>query len=90
MAKKASETNLKIGTSQEAIARRAYEIWESDGRPDGRAMDHWLRAVSELDARHDGESELHAEPRETAPATPQRTGRRSAPRRNEGRFQTTQ
>jgi Protein of unknown function (DUF2934) len=26
------------------IARRAYEMWELEGRPDGRALDHWLRA----------------------------------------------
>ena len=23
---------------------RAYEIWDSEGRPDGRALEHWLAA----------------------------------------------
>ena len=23
---------------------RAYEIWESEGRPEGRALEHWLAA----------------------------------------------
>lgn len=32
----------------DSIARRAYEIFESDGRPFGRDLDHWLRAESEL------------------------------------------
>jgi hypothetical protein len=22
----------------------AYELWENDGRPDGRDLDHWLQA----------------------------------------------
>jgi len=22
----------------------AYRIWEEEGRPDGRALDHWLKA----------------------------------------------
>ena len=28
----------------EAIRRTAYFLWEQDGRPDGRAIDYWLRA----------------------------------------------
>ena len=30
------------------IARRAYEIWEREGRPDGTALDDWRRAEAEL------------------------------------------
>jgi hypothetical protein len=30
------------------IAMRAYYIWEAEGRPEGRDIDHWLRAESEL------------------------------------------
>jgi len=30
------------------IEERAYYIWEGEGRPAGRALDHWLRAESEL------------------------------------------
>ncbi len=30
------------------VAERAYCIWESEGRPEGRALDHWLRAESDL------------------------------------------
>ncbi len=26
------------------IEERAYEIWEQEGRPEGRALEHWLRA----------------------------------------------
>ncbi len=30
------------------INRRAYEIWESEGKPEGRARIHWLRAEAEF------------------------------------------
>jgi hypothetical protein len=32
----------------EDIARRAHGIWEMAGRPQGKAVDHWLQAESEL------------------------------------------
>ncbi|MDS4073387.1 MAG: DUF2934 domain-containing protein, partial [Defluviicoccus sp.] len=34
---------------QSQIEKRAHEIWEREGRPDGRAEEHWQRAVAELD-----------------------------------------
>jgi hypothetical protein len=30
------------------ILRRAYEIWENEGRPHGRDKDHWFLAEAEL------------------------------------------
>jgi Protein of unknown function (DUF2934) len=32
----------------ERIRSKAYEIWERDGRPDGRALDHWLEAERQV------------------------------------------
>jgi hypothetical protein len=29
------------------IRTRAYAIWEAEGRPDGRDLDHWLKAEAE-------------------------------------------
>lgn len=29
------------------LRQRAYEIWESEGRPEGQDRDHWLRAELE-------------------------------------------
>ncbi len=34
--------------SPESISRRAYEIWESRGRPDGTSVEDWLNAEAEL------------------------------------------
>jgi hypothetical protein len=28
-----------------AVRERAYHIWEQEGRPIGRAQDHWERAI---------------------------------------------
>jgi DUF2934 family protein len=32
------------------IAVCAYYIWEREGKPDGRALDHWLEAELQLTA----------------------------------------
>jgi len=36
------------GERNPMIAERAYHIWEMEGRPDGKDIDHWLRAEREL------------------------------------------
>ena len=35
---------------EEAIRMRAYHIWEREGRPHGRDLEHWVQARIELDA----------------------------------------
>jgi hypothetical protein len=32
----------------ERIRRRAYELWESEGRPEGRQHAHWYQAETEI------------------------------------------
>lgn len=32
----------------EAIRRRAYEIWEREGRPEGQAEAHWFAAQADM------------------------------------------
>ncbi|TGP20298.1 MULTISPECIES: DUF2934 domain-containing protein [unclassified Mesorhizobium] len=34
---------------QERIRRRAHEIWEQAGRPEGSHMEHWDLATAEID-----------------------------------------
>jgi hypothetical protein len=36
---------------QDAIRRRAYALWEADGRPHGRDDEYWHRAERELHGR---------------------------------------
>ena len=33
---------------EQAVRERAYAIWEQEGRPDGKDLDHWLRAEAEI------------------------------------------
>ncbi len=47
---KAKRTGRDV--SSEEIAVVAYRLWEADGRPDGRAVEHWLEAEAIL--RGDG------------------------------------
>lgn len=30
------------------IKRRAYELWEADGRPDGQDQTYWFKAAADL------------------------------------------
>ncbi|HEY5364249.1 MAG TPA: DUF2934 domain-containing protein [Aestuariivirga sp.] len=34
----------------ERVGLLAYQIWEEEGCPDGKAEDHWLRACEMVDA----------------------------------------
>ena len=35
-------------TTEAEISARAYAIWDSEGRPDGRDREHWFRAKEQL------------------------------------------
>lgn len=34
--------------NEKAVRERAYAIWEEEGRPEGRHLDHWVRAEAEV------------------------------------------
>jgi len=58
---------------EKSIHARAYEIWEKEGRPEGRDQDHWLRAEQEIAGKSSVESPmLESEPtsRDAASAEP--------------------
>lgn len=44
----------------ERIRQRAHEIWEEEGRPEGREYSHWLRARAEIRAE-DGDGPARPE-----------------------------
>jgi Protein of unknown function (DUF2934) len=37
-----------IDEREEQIRRRAHELWEQEGKPEGREMDFWLQAEREI------------------------------------------
>ena len=59
------------------IAKRAYTMWELEGRPTGKDLEHWLRAEAELDATRHEQTAKEATPKPRRPAT--NRGRRSPP-----------
>jgi hypothetical protein len=51
-------------TWHETVERLAYEIYEREGRPEGRAMEHWLEAEKQLSDESFLEQELEVEEQE--------------------------
>lgn len=54
---------MDIADIRKKIEQRAYELWETDGRPMGRDVEHWLRAEAELN----GQLPVPVKPRPVAP-----------------------
>ena len=38
-----------MGEDEDKVRRRAYEIWEREGRPEGRHDEHWSQARREME-----------------------------------------
>ena len=41
----------------ERIRKRAYDLWERSNRPEGKAVEHWLQAETEIAAEEQGLAE---------------------------------
>lgn len=50
------------------IEERAYAIWESEGKPHGRDVEHWLRAKAEAEAELATNANRPVKPRERSTA----------------------
>lgn len=48
---KTAAASAKAAPTPETIARRAYEIWQESGCPEGCEQEHWYQAEAELLAR---------------------------------------
>jgi len=42
--------DLPMSGNDDAIRNRARQLWEAEGRPEGRHEDHWRQAQQELKA----------------------------------------
>ncbi len=45
----AADDTMKRAPTEEQVRERAHAIWLADGMPEGREVDHWLRARRELE-----------------------------------------
>lgn len=39
---------LRDSITVEQVGQRAWEIWQSEGCPEGRALEHWLQAEQDI------------------------------------------
>lgn len=53
--------------NEQEIAERAYAIWESEGRPPDRNVEHWLTAERELNANRKSSETLLSPGNASAP-----------------------
>jgi hypothetical protein len=70
---------------EERIRTRAYELWEAEGRPEGREVDHWLRAAQELAAELERPVARARKPRTVAATAAKRTPATAGPTRTRSR-----
>lgn len=66
-------------TNLEEIGRRAYMLWEQEGRPHGKDWEHWFKAESEFLAETAALTTGAGDPKKK-PAVRPKTGRRAAPK----------
>jgi uncharacterized protein len=38
---------------ERAVSHRAYAIWEEEGRPDGKHLEHWQQALTDIEVLHE-------------------------------------
>lgn len=61
------DSSASSPSGSEEISRRAYELWEKEGRPEGCDLRHWLQAEQELGVSRSDDGSL-AETRSSPPA----------------------
>jgi len=50
-----------VRSAEQVVREAAYFIWEREGRPEGRARDHWERALRETSVAKEDEPLLDEE-----------------------------
>ncbi|ASY65550.1 Cell division protein FtsW (plasmid) [Sinorhizobium sojae CCBAU 05684] len=66
---------------EELIKRRAYAIWEQEGRPDGQHLRHWEQAFREMQKRSAPDESLGnggARPSKRSPSPRRKTAKNGA------------
>ncbi len=84
MSKKQNQDQMLAGPSRdERIGALAYQLWEEEGRPEGKSEEHWFRACAQVDAEMPGEQEAlpewlnRAEERPSAKVIEAKTGKKA-------------
>jgi hypothetical protein len=56
--------------THDEISARAHRIYETQGRPDGKSMEHWLQAEAQLNAERKAQANRAAAKPAPAASTP--------------------
>ena len=72
-------------TRDDRIRIRAYEIWQREGRPDGRQEHHWVAATREIDEEDAAERRREADRRQGDEGTTDQRPRWEGPPENRPR-----
>ena len=59
-------------TDENQIAVRSYFIWEKEGKPEGKALEHWLRAQGDLETELASQTKS-GKPKRTRATTPKKS-----------------
>jgi hypothetical protein len=68
---------MPAGDEKDQIRERAYELWEREGRPHGRHLDHWVQAEREKAKAGAGPKDTLDEQQRQSRSGPEEGDRRS-------------
>ena len=74
-----SSISSSKGVSADAISRRAYELWEREGRPEGSDLRHWLAAEQELGVSQNDNGNISDSPSRAESSAPRNSGADTRP-----------
>jgi len=53
--------NTQSLSREEKVRQRAHELWESEGRPEGKHLEHWQQAEQDILAEADTATDPYQE-----------------------------
>lgn len=74
-----SDSSVSSSLDADPVSRRAYELWENEGRPEGCDLRHWLQAEQELGARRPDNEDQNESTESVPTTTTTNTGRDPRP-----------
>jgi hypothetical protein len=45
---------------EDEVRRRAHQLWEQEGQPEGRELEHWQQALAELEREDEREADTNS------------------------------
>jgi DUF2934 family protein len=82
---------------EKRVRERAYQIWQREGEPHGRADEHWAQAEAEIELEHElaadraaaGQKPTTEAPLRSQPARRERKDKAPANNRRRGKAEVT-